>query len=80
MAPNIAAQMRRTYVKGLTYETLDKNNMPGILYINIYLRQQAVLAQTTAETARGNCKAAAEACQKTIDYCTTKGGKYAEAM
>jgi len=41
--------------------------------------QQAVLAQTTAETARGNCKATAETCQKTIDYCTSKGGKYAEA-
>ena len=41
--------------------------------------QQAALAQTTAETARGNCKACAETCQKALDYCATKGGKYAEA-
>jgi hypothetical protein len=40
---------------------------------------QAAFAQTTAEIARGNCKACADACQKTLDYCTSKGGKYAEA-
>lgn len=39
----------------------------------------AASAQTTAEIARGNCKACAETCQKTLDYCTKKGGKYAEA-
>jgi len=41
--------------------------------------QQLAYAQTTAEIARGNCKACAETCQKTLDYCTKKGGKYAEA-
>lgn len=41
--------------------------------------QQYAYAQTTAEIARGNCKSCAETCQKTLDYCTQKGGKYAEA-
>jgi hypothetical protein len=45
----------------------------------IFTFGQSALAQTTAETTRGNCKACAETCQKTLDYCTTKGGKYAEA-
>ena len=36
-------------------------------------------AQTTGEIAKGNCKACADACQKTLDYCTGKKGKYAEA-
>jgi len=36
-------------------------------------------AQTTREIARGNCKSCAASCQKTMDWCTTKAGKYAEA-
>jgi hypothetical protein len=43
------------------------------------LGQQAANAQTTAEIARGNCKSCADTCQKALDYCTTKKGKYAEA-
>ncbi len=41
--------------------------------------QPAAFAQATSEIARGNCKACAEACQKTLDYCNTKSGKYGEA-
>jgi hypothetical protein len=37
------------------------------------------MAQTTGEIAKGNCKSTAEVCQKTMDWCTKKGGKYAEA-
>jgi hypothetical protein len=40
---------------------------------------QPALAQTTAEIAKGNCKSCVEVCQKTLDSCTKKGGKYAEA-
>jgi len=36
-------------------------------------------AQTTAEITRGNCKACAESCTETINYCTTKGGALAQA-
>jgi len=50
-----------------------------ICTLAITFGQQAAFGQTTAEIARGNCKACADVCQKTLDYCTTKGGKYAEA-
>lgn len=36
-------------------------------------------AQTTTEIARGNCKAASDKCQKTLDYCNQKKGKLGEA-
>src|SRR5438045_1317993 len=39
----------------------------------------AALAQTTAEIAKGNCKACSDTCQKTLDYCVKKKGKYAVA-
>jgi hypothetical protein len=47
--------------------------------VMLTIGQQAAFAQTTPEIARGNCKSCADACQKTLDYCTTKKGKYAEA-
>lgn len=34
-----------------------------------------VQAQTTSEIARGNCKAASDKCQATLDYCNQKKGK-----
>ena len=37
------------------------------------------LAQTTGEIAKGNCKAACDMCQKTVDYCNQKQGKYGQA-
>ncbi len=36
-------------------------------------------AQTTGEIAKGNCKAVSAACQKTVDYCNDKKGKYSAA-
>jgi len=36
-------------------------------------------SQTTAEITKGNCKACAAECQKTLDYCTNKSGRYNEA-
>jgi hypothetical protein len=39
---------------------------------------QPAYSQTTAEIAKGNCKSCAEVCQKTLDYCIKKGGKYSE--
>ena len=36
-------------------------------------------AQSTTEIARGNCKAASDKCQKTLDYCNQKKGKLGEA-
>ena len=36
-------------------------------------------SQTTNETAKGNCKAVSEMCQKTVDYCNGKKGKYGQA-
>jgi hypothetical protein len=38
-----------------------------------------VFAQTTSEIAKGNCKAAAEMCQKTVDYCNDKKGNLGKA-
>jgi hypothetical protein len=38
-----------------------------------------VLAQTTGEITKNNCKAASEACQKAIDYCNEKKGKFGSA-
>jgi len=35
--------------------------------------------QTTAEITKGNCKACAVECQKTLDYCGGKSGRYNEA-
>lgn len=35
-------------------------------------------AQTTAEIAKGNCKACASECEKALNYCTKKGGQYAQ--
>jgi hypothetical protein len=40
---------------------------------------QPAQAQTTGEIAKGNCKSCAEVCEKTLGYCTKKGGKYSEA-
>lgn len=40
---------------------------------------QPAYSQTTAEIAKGNCTSCAEACQKTMEYCTKTGGKHAEA-
>jgi hypothetical protein len=40
---------------------------------------EAAYAQTTAEIARGNCKSCIESCEKSLTYCTNKGGKFAEA-
>lgn len=34
-------------------------------------------AQTTEEISKSNCKKTSDVCQKTLDYCTTKKGKYA---
>lgn len=51
----------------------------GTLYCFLILNYfQPVWAQTTAEIAKGNCKSCVEVCQKTLDSCTKKGGKYAE--
>lgn len=36
-------------------------------------------AQSTNAIARGNCKAASDKCQKTLDYCNKKKGKLGEA-
>ena len=47
--------------------------------VMLTIGQQAAFAQTTAEIAGGNCKSCADACQKTLDYCNTKKGKYGEA-
>lgn len=38
-----------------------------------------VNAQSTTEIARGNCKAASDKCQATLDYCTKMKGKLGEA-
>jgi hypothetical protein len=38
----------------------------------------ATFAQNTSEITLGNCKACVSACQKTLDYCTQKGGKYGQ--
>lgn len=35
-------------------------------------------AQTTAEIAKGNCKACVAECQKALDYCNKKGGQYTQ--
>jgi hypothetical protein len=36
-------------------------------------------SQTTAEITKGNCKACAAECQKTLDYCAQQKGRYNEA-
>ena len=41
--------------------------------------QLTAQAQTTPQIALGNCKACATACEKTLNYCTEKQGKYASA-
>ncbi len=33
-------------------------------------------AQTTEDISKGNCKRTSDVCQKTLDYCNTKKGKY----
>jgi len=39
------------------------------------------IGQTTAEITKGNCKACAVECQKTLDYCSKKtGGRYKDAQ
>ena len=38
----------------------------------------ASLAQTTPQIARGNCSVCASSCQKTLDYCIGKKGRYSE--
>ncbi len=35
-------------------------------------------AQTTNEIAKGNCKACADVCQQTVNYCASMKGKFAE--
>jgi hypothetical protein len=40
---------------------------------------QSAYAQTTGEIAKGNCTSCAASCQKTLDYCNSKKGKYSEA-
>jgi hypothetical protein len=40
----------------------------------------SAFAQTTAEITKGNCKACAAECQKTLDYCTNKTGKYKDSQ
>jgi hypothetical protein len=44
-----------------------------------YSFQQSAYGQTTGEIAKGNCTSCAASCQKTLDYCNTKKGKYGEA-
>ncbi|HEY9678943.1 MAG TPA: hypothetical protein V6C76_13120 [Drouetiella sp.] len=52
----------------------------GLLMCTIaYSGNASVYAQTTGEIAKGNCTNCASVCQKTLDYCNTKKGKYGEA-
>lgn len=44
-----------------------------------YTLHKPAFAQTTGEIAKGNCTSCASVCQKTLDYCNTKKGKYGEA-
>src|SRR5271169_5088513 len=36
----------------------------------------AAYAQNTPEIAKGNCRACVQECEKTMDYCNKKGGRY----
>jgi hypothetical protein len=51
----------------------------GFLMCSSGYSLQPAVAQTTGEIAKGNCTSCASVCQKTLDYCTSKKGKYAEA-
>jgi hypothetical protein len=44
-----------------------------------YSFQLSAYGQTTGEIAKGNCTSCAAYCQKTLDYCNSKKGKYGEA-
>ena len=39
----------------------------------------ASFAQTTGEIAKGNCESTAKMCQKAMDYCNEKKGKYSDS-
>jgi hypothetical protein len=75
MAPLWHCSMSKDFVMNKLIKMLSL----AFCIFTINFGQQAAIGQTTAETARGNCKACVETCQKTLNYCTTKGGKYAEA-
>ncbi|HEY9715686.1 MAG TPA: four-helix bundle copper-binding protein [Chroococcales cyanobacterium] len=43
------------------------------------LSSYAAFGQTTEQITEDNCKQCAEVCTTTLDYCTKKGGHYADA-
>lgn len=59
-----------------------KRQFLSLIFIASALAAMPVLpsySQSTQEITRGNCKACADACHETINYCTKKGGALSEA-